>query len=231
MWGVFSSRVAAAQIPDEPLVDWGWVGRHVPEIGTALVQHIQLTVIAVAVGLAISIPTGIFAYRHRRAYPPINWITGAFYTIPSLALFAFLAPYTGLTTLTAEIGLVGYTLSILIRNVVAGLSGVPADAHEAALGMGLNSRQLLWKVELPLAFPVLLAGIRLASVSTIGLVTITALIGKGGLGDLILTGLDRFFSTSIVVGAVLSVMLAWTADKVFTLVQKRLVPWGPGASA
>lgn len=209
----------------EPLLDIGWVARHVSDIGAALLEHAQLTLIAVVVGTAISVPAGIFAYRNRRAYPPINWLTGAFYTIPSLALFAFLAPYTGLSTLTAEIGLVGYTLSILIRNVVAGLDAVPAESREAALGMGFSPQQLLWKVELPLALPVILVGVRLASVATIGLVTVTALIGKGGLGQLILTGLDRFFSTPIVVGAVLSAGFAIAADRALAVAERSLAPW------
>lgn len=210
---------------EEPLLDVGWVARNLPEIGAAFLEHVQLTLIAVVLGIVISVPAGVLAYRHRRVYPPMNFLAGAFYTIPSLALFAFLAPYTGLSTLTAEIGLVGYTLSILIRNVVTGLTGVPADAREAAAGMGLSSRQLLWRVELPLAFPVILAGVRLASVATIGLVTITALIGKGGLGQLILSGLDRFFSTPIVVGAALSVLFALAADAAFSLAERRLAPW------
>jgi len=195
------------------------------EIGLAFVQHLQLTAIAVVIGLAISLPLGIYAHRHRRAYPPITWFTGALYTIPSLALFAFLAPYTGLTTLTAEIGLVGYTLLILIRNIVAGLRAVPADSIQAALGMGYNKRQLLYKVELPLALPVIFAGIRIASVTTIGLVTITAFVGKGGLGQFILEGLDRFFSTPIIVGASLSVVLALATDAAFRVAETRLTPW------
>lgn len=221
--------VVIAQPASEPLFDLEWVGRNLSDIGAAFVEHVQLTSIAVAVGIAISLPSGIFAFRHRRAYPPINWLTGAFYTIPSLALFAFLAPYTGLTTLTAEIGLVGYTLSILIRNVVAGLAGVPSEAREAAVGMGFSARQLLWRVELPLAFPVILAGVRLATVATIGLVTITALIGKGGLGELILLGLDRFFSTPIIVGAVLSALFAIAADGIFATAHRILAPWSPSA--
>ncbi|MGI9194014.1 MAG: ABC transporter permease [Actinomycetota bacterium] len=210
---------------NEPLFEPVWVGRHLGEIGLALVQHLQLTVIAVVIGLAISLPLGIYAHRHRRAYPPITWVAGALYTIPSLALFAFLAPYTGLTTLTAEIGLVGYTLLILIRNIVAGLRSVPADSIEAAKGMGYNNGQLLWRVELPLALPVIFAGIRIASVTTIGLVTITALVGKGGLGQFILEGLDRFFSTPIIVGAGLSVMLALVAEAAFRAAETRLTPW------
>jgi osmoprotectant transport system permease protein len=188
-------------------------------------EHLQLTAIAVAIGLLISFPLGVYAFRHKRAYAPITIVTGILYTVPSLALFAFLVPYTGLSVTTAEIGLVSYTLLILIRNIVAGLAGVPVDAREAAVGMGYSPRQLLWRVELPLAIPVILAGIRLATVTTIGLVTVAALIGRGGLGYFILSGFRRDFTTSMVVGAVLSVLLAVAVDAILLLVERGLTPW------
>ncbi|HEU4866515.1 MAG TPA: ABC transporter permease [Actinomycetota bacterium] len=214
-----------AQATEEPFFRPEWVERNLDRIGEQLVEHAYLTGLAVGIGLAISVPVGIYAYRHRKAYAPVTWFAGFLYTIPSLALFAFLTTYTGLTTLTAEIGLVSYTLLILIRNVVAGLEGVPADTKEAARGMGYTSRQMLWKVELPLAFPVILAGIRVATVTIIGLVTVTSLIGKGGLGKFILQGIQRFFSTPIVVGATLSVLLAVLADVGLLGLQRALTPW------
>jgi osmoprotectant transport system permease protein len=212
-----------------PLFEWDWVLDHLAEIRTQTWEHVVLTVIAVVSGLVISFPLAIFAFRHRRAYAPITWITGLLYTIPSLALFVLLLPIFGLTTTTAEVGLVSYTLLILIRNTVAGLDAVPADTKEAALGMGYTRRQLLWKVELPLALPVIIAGVRIATVTTIGLVTVTALIGKGGLGEFILEGLNLFFSTPVVVGAVLSVVLALVADALLLLVQRLLTPWTAAA--
>ena len=212
-----------------PLFEWDWVLDHLAEIRTRTWEHVVLTVIAVVSGLVISFPLAIFAFRHRRAYAPITWITGLLYTIPSLALFVLLLPIFGLTTTTAEVGLVSYTLLILIRNTVAGLDAVPADTKEAALGMGYTRRQLLWKVELPLALPVIIAGVRIATVTTIGLVTVTALIGKGGLGEFILEGLNLFFSTPVVVGAVLSVVLALVADALLLLVQRLLTPWTAAA--
>jgi osmoprotectant transport system permease protein len=164
--------------------------------------------------------------REPRAEAPITWITGTLYTIPSLALFALLIPYTGFTILTAEIGLVGYTLLILLRNIVRGIRGVPADVREAAVGMGYAPRELLWQIELPLALAVIIAGVRVATVSTIGLVTVTALIGQGGFGYLILTGMQRsFFTTEMIAGAVLSVGLAIAADALLVLIQRRLTPW------
>lgn len=207
------------------LIRWSWIGDNGSEIAERTVEHLQLTGIAVFLGLLISFPLGIYAYRHRRAYTPITVSTGILYTIPSLALFAFLVPYTGLSVTTAEIGLVSYTLLILIRNIVAGLDGVPPDAREAAVGMGYSPRQLLWRVELPLAVPVILAGIRLATVTTIGLVTVAALIGRGGLGYFILTGFDRSFTTAMIVGAVLSVVLAVVVDGVLVAAERALTPW------
>jgi osmoprotectant transport system permease protein len=216
---------------DDPLFEPDWVIRNLDRIGERLIEHAWLTFLAVGVGLAISLPVGIYAYRHRRVYAPITSFAGFLYTIPSLALFVILIPYTGLTTLTAEIGLVSYTLLILIRNVVAGLDGVPRDTKEAARGMGYTDRQLLVRVELPLAFPVILAGIRVATVTIIGLVTVTSLIGKGGVGYFILQGLRRFFNTPILVGATLSVILAVLADVSLLGLQKVLTPWTARARA
>lgn len=210
----------------EPLVDWSRVAGEGGEIWTQFLEHIALTAIAVVIGLLISLPLGIFAYRHHWSYTPITGITGILYTIPSVALFAFLLPYTGLTGYTtSEIGLVGYTLLILIRNIVAGLAGVPADAKEAGYGMGYSRRQLLWRVEIPLALPVIMAGIRLATVTTIGLVTVTAIIGKGGLGRFILDGLQNFDSTLSFIGAVLSLSLAVAADLILVRVERFVTPW------
>lgn len=210
----------------EPLVDWSRVAEDRGEIWAQFIEHISLTGIAVVIGLLISLPLGIFAYRHKWSYTPITGFTGILYTIPSVALFAFLLPYTGLTGYTtAEIGLVSYTLLILIRNIVAGLAGVPPDAKEAAHGMGLSRRQLLWRVEIPLALPVIMAGIRLATVTTIGLVTVTAIIGKGGLGRFILQGLNNFDSTLSFVGAILSLALAVAADLILVRVERFVTPW------
>jgi osmoprotectant transport system permease protein len=213
------------------IVRWSWIADNSGDIFDQLVEHIQLTFIAVAIGLLISFPLAVYAYRHRRAYGPMTIVTGILYTIPSLALFAFLVPYTGLSVVTAEIGLVSYTLLILIRNIVAGLDSVPPDSREAALGMGYSRRQLLWRVEIPLALPVILAGIRLATVTTIGLVTVAALIGKGGLGYFILLGFDRSFTTALLVGAVLSLLVAIAIDFLLVVAERVLTPWAHARSA
>jgi osmoprotectant transport system permease protein len=214
----------------EPLIRWQWVIDHLDDIWVQLLEHVELTVIAVAVGFAISLPVSILAHRYRRAYPPIAFFAGLLYTIPSLALFVLLLPFTGLTTLTAEIGLVSYTLLILIRNVVAGLRGVPEDVKDAARGMGYTPIGLLLRVELPLALPAIVAGVRIATVTTIGLVTVTALIGKGGLGQFILTGLQTFFATATLVGALLSLALALAADALLLVAQRAITPWARARS-
>jgi osmoprotectant transport system permease protein len=212
--------------------DWEWVGTHLDLIGEQLLEHLWLTFLAVGIGLVISFPLAVLAHRHPRVYPPATWLTGLLYTIPSLALFALLVPFTRLSTLTAEIGLVSYTLLILIRNIVSGLSAVPEDVKEAARGMGLTDRQLLWRVELPLAVPVVVAGLRIATVTTIGLVTVTALIGKGGLGALMLGGFRNLYpDVAVLVGVGLSVLLAVLVDGVLLGVQRLSTPWAGTARA
>jgi osmoprotectant transport system permease protein len=214
----------------QPLILWSWIGDNRAEILHRVIEHVELTAIAVFLGLLISFPLAIYAYRHRRAYGPIAVITGILYTIPSLALFAFLVAYTGLTVTTAEIGLVSYTLLILIRNIVAGLDAVPAEARESATGMGYSRRQLLWRIEIPLALPVIIAGIRIATVTTIGLVTVTAIIGKGGLGHFILEGLLQAFPTAAILGAVLSIVLAVVVDALLLFSERALTPWARARS-
>ncbi len=209
----------------DPWIRWDWIGNHTERILDALVQHVELTAIAVAVGLVIAIPVGILAWRFRGSRGPVLATAGALYTIPSLALFALLIPWTGLTAVTAEIGLVSYTLLILVRNIVVGLDGVPAEVRDAAAGMGYRPFRQLLRVELPLALPVIVAGLRIATVTTIGLVTVTALIGEGGLGQLLLYGLQLDFKTPLVVGSVLSVALAVVCDASLAMGQRALTPW------
>jgi osmoprotectant transport system permease protein len=211
--------------PDEPLIRWSWIAGHTGEIVVRLQQHLVLTLIAVGVGFAISFALALLVRWQGRLYDPIAWITGTLYTIPSLALFAFLVPITGLSLLTAEIGLVSYTLLILTRSIVVGLRAVPPDVRETALAIGYTPQQMLWRVELPLAVPVIVGGLRVATITTIGLVTVTALIGQGGFGYFILDGLLRFFSTALLVGAVGSVALGVVADTVLVQLQRRLTPW------
>ena len=212
---------------DAPLVDWAWIGRNLDEIGQRALDHVVLTVLAVGIGFAISFALALAIRRQRRLQGPILATAGVIYTIPSLALFALLIPFTGIQSLlTAEIALVGYTLLILVRNILAGFEAVPADVLEAADGMGYTPWLRLWRVELPIALPVIVAGLRIATVTTIGLVTVTALIGVQSLGSLIVNvGLARFFFTAVLVGSLGAVALAVAADRGFVLAQRRLTPW------
>ena len=204
---------------------WEWVQDHGDDIAAATRQHVELTLLAVAIGLLLSFPLALVARRWRRATGPVLGVTGILFTIPSLALFALLVPFTGLSRTTAEVGLVAYTLLILVRNILAGLDGVPDDVREAAQGMGYRPVGRLLRVELPLAVPVIMAGIRIATVTTIGLVTVTGLIGQGGLGAFIIEGINRDFRTPIVVGSVLSVALAVVADVGLAGLSRLVSPW------
>jgi osmoprotectant transport system permease protein len=209
----------------DPWVNWGWLSSHVPLFEDALQQHITLTAIAILGGLVLSLPLGVAAHRWRAFRSPVLAVSEIFYTIPSLALFALLIPYTGLTVVTAEIGLIGYSLLILVRNVMVGLEAVPPDVIDAANGMGYRPLARLLRIELPLALPAIIAGIRIATVTTIGLVTVTALIGLGGLGQLILEGFIENFHTPLVVATVLSIALALVADLSLAGLQRVVVPW------
>jgi osmoprotectant transport system permease protein len=204
---------------------WDWVDDHYDEIWQRTLEHLRLAGLALVIGFAISLVLALVALRFRRTYAPITWVTGILYTIPSLALFAFLVPITGLGTLTAEIGLVGYTLLILLRNIVAGVDGVPASVKEAADGMGYTSWRRVGAVDLRLATPTIIAGLRIAAVTTVGLVTITALVGAGGYGVLIDDGLSRRFNTPIVVGATLSIAVAVAFDLTLLGTERALTPW------
>lgn len=209
------------------MIDWGWIADHLDEIASRTVQHLYLATIGVAIGFVISFGLALWAVRRRAAYGPIAAVAGVLYTIPSLALFAVLVPITGLSIATAEIPLILYTILILFRNIVAGFDSVPADVAEAADGMGYAGGGRLWGVELPLAVPLIVAGVRLASVSTIGLVTISGILGDrfGGLGFFIFEGYRRGFPTEILAGAVPAILLAVGVDLLLVAAQRRLTPW------
>jgi osmoprotectant transport system permease protein len=215
----------------QPWVRWSWIGQHGGLIRHEVWEHVLLTVLAVSIGLAIAIVLAIIARAWPPAATPLLAVCGTVYAIPSLALFALLVPVTGFTTTTSEIGLVGYTLLILLRNVLAGLDAVPRDVSDAADGMGYGPLRRLWSVELPLALPAIFAGIRVATVTTIGLVTVTSLIGQGGLGYFLYDGFQRDFRTEEVLGSVLAVALAVAADLMLAAAQHTVTPWSRGARA
>lgn len=204
---------------------WEWIARRPGEIWQRTVEHLQMTVVAVGIGFVISFALALVAIRFRWTYGPITWIGNVLYTIPSLALFVILIPYTGLGFVTAQIALVSYTILILVRTMVTGLDGVPAAVRESADAMGFTRRRRLLRVEVPLALPAIIAGLRIASVTVIGLVTITALIGNGGYGAFINDGLNRRFATPIVLGASLSVVLAILVDLLLVGIERLLTPW------
>jgi osmoprotectant transport system permease protein len=205
---------------------WDWVRDNwEPILWPRLVEHVQLTAIAVSVGFAIAFAAALLSYRYRWFEGPFGIFSAVVYTIPSLALFQLLVPITGLTVTTVEIALVSYTLLILFRNILSGLRSVPPEVLEAARGMGLTRRQTLMRVELPLALPAIVAGIRIATVTTISLATVAAFVLPDGLGQPILDGLRTFFKTKFIAAGLLAVALAVVADGVLVLVQRAVTPW------
>jgi osmoprotectant transport system permease protein len=205
-------------------VDWvqdNWSG----VIQPALIEHVWLTAIAVAIGFVIAFVAALITHRFRLFEQPLTIFSAVVYTIPSLALFQLLVPVTGLTVTTVEVALVGYTLLILYRNILEGLRGVPSDVIEAARGMGFTREQTLWRVELPLAVPAMIAGLRVAVVSTIALATVAALVVPQGLGYPIFLALREAFKTEIIVAGGLAVGIALVADGLLVLAQRALTPW------
>jgi osmoprotectant transport system permease protein len=194
-------------------------------IQPALLEHVKLTLIAVALGFVIAFGAALVTHRYRLTERPFVVFSALVYTIPSLALFQLLVPVTGLTVTTVEIALVGYTLLILFRNVLEGLRSTPPEVLEAARGMGCTRRQTLWSVELPLALPAIVAGLRVATVSTIALATIAAFVIPEGLGRPIFVALRDYFKTEIVAAGLLAIALALVADALLVLAQRALTPW------
>jgi osmoprotectant transport system permease protein len=213
--------------PGTKIFDFTWAFGHLDQIWTRIIQHFQLIIVPLLLGIVISMVLAVWAVRQRWAYAPVTLVTGILYTIPSLAAFAVLRPITGLSFITAWIPLTTYTLLILFRNFAAGFTAVPAEILEAAEGMGYTRRERLLRVELPLAVPLMIAGVRLASVTTIGLATIVAVLGDsfGGLGQLITEGIQTFFPTKYLLGAILSILLAVGADVLFVQLERLITPW------
>lgn len=207
------------------LLSWEWIGDHTDDIRERTLEHLQLTGYAVGIGFVIAMAMSLIALRWRRAYAPLAAVSGALYSIPSLALFAILVPYTGLGFRPVLIALVTYTLLILLRNIVAGIDGVPRSVLEAADGMGYEPWRRFLAVDLRLATPAIIGGVRVATVTVIGLVTVGALVGSGGYGVFINDGLSRNFSTPILVGGGLSIAMAIVFDLLFVALQRVVTPW------
>lgn len=209
------------------VIQWNYITQQWSTIQADLMQHVALTFIAVGIGLCIAVPLALVAWRYPITRGPLVGLSSTLYIIPSVALFAIIGAYTGYEAsyLTAEIALVGYTLLILLWNTLAGLAAVPIDAKEASVALGYTKTATLWRVELPLALPYIFAGLRVATSTVVGLVTVTAFIGLGGLGQLITYGFNADYYTPIIVALVFSVLLAGLCDLAWVGVEKVLVPW------
>jgi osmoprotectant transport system permease protein len=207
----------------------GWVSRNWGSVlWPALRQHVVLTLIAVVIGFVISTALAVIAYRRRWLERPVLVVTSILYTVPSLALFELLAPIPGLglSRTTAEIALVSYTLLIMFRNTLTGLREVPAEVRDAAAGMGMGPLRLLLRVEIPLALPAIIAGLRIATVTVISLATVASLIDNEGLGVPILSAIsNEVFKTELIAAGGLAVLLALTADGLLVIVQRLMTPW------
>jgi osmoprotectant transport system permease protein len=202
-----------------------WTPKHLPEILTALWQHLVLSLSSVFIGCIIALVLGILCARRQRLYAIALAVTGILFIVPSLALFVMLIPLLGLGAKPAIVGLSSYTLLILLRNVVTGLRGVPSDVLDAADGMGYSPWQRLVRIELPLALPLIVSGIRIAVVTVIGVATVAAFIDAGGLGTIILAGIDQNYTEKILVGGILTASLATLFDVALSNAEKALLPW------
>ncbi|OON82648.1 ABC transporter permease [Streptomyces tsukubensis] len=216
--------------PDDCLARNEWIcgeylttRRHI--LLDAVVQHLELTAVSVAVALAIAVPLAVVARRWSWASGPVLVVTTVLYTIPSLAMFSLLLPVYGLSATLVAAGLVLYSLTLLVRNILAGLRAVPEETRQAARGMGYGPVRLLLTVELPLAVPSAMAGLRIATVSAVSLVTVGAIVGYGGLGNLIYAGMNTYFKAQVLTASVLCVIIAVAADLLLLLVQRLLTPW------
>jgi osmoprotectant transport system permease protein len=212
--------------PRNPWFSWEYIRQNSDTLRAALEQHVELTVTTVAVAAAIAIPLAVLASRVRWLAGPILSLSGVLYTIPSLALFALIGPLLGLTFRTALVGLVLYALLAIVRNALTGLREVPPEVRDAARGMGYGPAQLLWRIDLPLALPGIITGLRIATVSTVALVTVTAIVSYGGFGMLILTGFNQnLYRPQIMTATLACVALALAFDLLLLLLGRLLMPW------
>jgi osmoprotectant transport system permease protein len=225
--------VSAAGEAANPWFSWEYVQDNWGDLEQALVDHVLLTVETVLVAMLIAFPLAVLSYRYRWLAGPVLGVTGVLYTIPSLALFAFIAPMDafGLTRRTVLFGLVIYALLVLVRNTLTGLQGVPPDVREAAAGMGYGRARMLWQVEVPVALPSIMAGVRVATVSTVALVTVGVVVGYGGLGGLMLRGFqNNFYRAEIMTASLLTVALGLAFDVLLAGATRLMTPWARRSS-
>ncbi|MFF5563147.1 ABC transporter permease [Streptomyces sp. NPDC012623] len=221
--------------PDDCLARNDWIcGAYLSSrraiLWDAVLQHLQLTFSAVLLGLLIAVPLALAARRWNWAAGPVLGVTTVLYTIPSLAMFSLLLPVYGLSASLVVAGLVLYSLTLLVRNILAGLRAVPEETRQAARGLGYGPVRLLLAVELPLALPAVMAGLRIATVSAVSLVTVGAIVGHGGLGNLIYAGMNTFFKAQVLTASALCVLIAVAADLLLLGLQRLLTPWTRGAA-
>jgi osmoprotectant transport system permease protein len=215
-------------------MNWGWIQNNLPDIASLLGQHVLLAVVPVLASLVIALPLGYLIFRTGRGANPILAVLGVIYSIPSLALFVALPVLLQtqiLNPLNVAVALTIYSVALLVRSVVDGLRSVPADVNQSASAVGFSRWGRLVRVELPLAMPVVFAGLRVVTVSNIALVTVAVLVASGGLGQLFLRGYNSIFYTPLIVGLVLTVVLALLADGVILLIQRGTLPWARGRRA
>lgn len=210
--------------PDE-IFCFDWAREHIDRFGTPTMQHLELVLFSVLLGFAVAFALSLFAHRNRWLRPPLLAATGVLYTVPSVAFFFLLLPVTGLGRDTAIIVLAAYTLQIIYRNTMLGLANVPASVKDAARGMGLTDRQILWRVELPLATPEIIAGLRIATVSTVAIATLAVFISAGGLGTQMYGGGNLTFPTSVIIAAAIAILMALAFDAVLLGIQRFATPW------
>lgn len=220
---VIHERSGESCVEQNELFCPGWAFDNLDRYLTPTEQHLILVAASVAIGFVVAMGLALLSYRRRWLQQPLIGITGVLYTVPSIAFFFLLLPITGFGRDTAIIALTAYTLQIIYRNVLAGLAAVPVGVKDAARGMGLTDRQLLWRIELPLAVPEIIAGLRIATVSTVALATLAVFAGGGGLGDPIFQQLD--FKTNIIVAGAIVILIALAFDAILLAIQRLVTPW------
>jgi osmoprotectant transport system permease protein len=219
-----SSTLPCQAKPDE-IFCFDWAREHIDRFGTPTVQHLELVLFSVLLGFAVAFALSLLAHRKRWLRPPLLAATGVLYTVPSIAFFFLLLPVTGLGRDTAITVLAAYTLQIIFRNTMLGLANVPASVKDAARGMGLTDRQILWRVELPLATPEIIAGLRIATVSTVAIATLAVFVSAGGLGTQMYGGGNLTFPTSVILAAGIAILMALAFDAVLLGIQRFATPW------
>jgi osmoprotectant transport system permease protein len=232
--GFFQERTSGSlpcQAKPDQVFCFDWAREHIDRFGTPTVQHFEIVIFSVLLGFAVAFALALLAHRTGWLRPPLLAATGILYTIPSIAFFFLMLPLTGLGRDTAIIVLAAYTLQIIYRNTILGLANVPASVKDAARGMGLTERQILWRVELPLATPEIIAGLRIATVSTVAIATLAVFISAGGLGTQIYGGGNLTFPTSIIIAAAIAMLMALVFDVVLLGLQRLTTPWRRAAAA